>query len=96
VHRIRRRFAIFRSDEGKRRQHDDIEGAERCFRTAIERAQENAARSFELRAAMSMSRLWRKQGRRAEARSLLAGAYDGFTEGFDTPDLVDARRLLGR
>ena len=45
---------------------------------------------------MSMSRLWHKQGRRAGARSLLASAYDGFTEGFDTPDLVDARRLLGR
>jgi tetratricopeptide (TPR) repeat protein len=95
LHRLKGELLLQR-DEGKRRQHDDIEGAERCFRTAIERAQENAARSFELRAAMSMSKLWCKQGRRAEGRNLLAGAYDGFTEGFDTPDLVDARRLLGR
>ncbi len=96
LHRLKGELLLQRH-EGKRRQrHDDIEQAEGCFRIAIERAQENAARSFELRAAMSMCKLWRKQGRRADARRLLAEVYDWFTEGLSTPDLVDARRLLDR
>ena len=49
---------------------------------------------WELRAAMSLSRLWQQQGQRAEARQLLAEIYGWFTEGFDTPDLQDARSLL--
>jgi predicted ATPase len=59
---------------------------------AIARAQ--GARSFELRAATSLARLWRDQGQRAEARELLAPVYAWFTEGFDTQDLIDAKALL--
>jgi predicted ATPase len=49
---------------------------------------------WELRAAVSLARLWREQGRRAEARDLLAPVYGWFTEGFDTADLKDAKALL--
>ena len=59
---------------------------------AISRAQQ--AKSWELRAAMSMARLWRDQGRRAEAHDLLAPVYGWFTEGFDTLDLKQAKALL--
>ena len=52
------------------------------------------AKSWELRAAMSMARLWRNQGKRVEARDLLAPIYGWFTEGFDTPDLKEAKALL--
>ena len=52
------------------------------------------ARSLELRAATSLARLWRDQGKRAEARDLLALIYGWFTEGFDTRDLIDAKALL--
>ncbi len=52
------------------------------------------ARALELRAAMSLSRLWQQQGKRAEAYALLAPIYGWFTEGFDTADLQDARSLL--
>ena len=54
----------------------------------------NKAKSWELRAAMSMARLWRDQGKREEARDLLAGVYGWFTEGFDTRDLKEAKALL--
>jgi predicted ATPase len=68
--------------------------AEEAFLTAIAIAQQQKARSFELRAAMSMARLWRDQGKRDEARDLLAPVYGWFTEGFDTRDLKDAKALL--
>jgi class 3 adenylate cyclase/predicted ATPase len=68
--------------------------AERCFRRSIEVARAQQARSSELRAAASLARLWRDQGKRAEARDLLAPVYGWFTEGFDTPDLKDAKALL--
>ena len=55
---------------------------------------EQQAKSRELRAAMSMARLWRDQGKRNEARDLLAPVYDWFTEGFDTRDLKEAKTLL--
>jgi predicted ATPase len=54
----------------------------------------NKAKSWELRAAMSMARLWRDQSKRDEARGLLAGVYSWFTEGFDTRDLKEAKALL--
>jgi predicted ATPase len=68
--------------------------AEEAFLTAIAIAQQQKARSFELRAAMSMARLWRDQGKRNEARELLAPVYGWFTEGFDTRDLMEAKALL--
>ncbi len=68
--------------------------AEQLFRRALEIARAQEARSFELRAATSMARLWHCQGKDAEARALLAPVYGWFTEGFDTRDLVEAKALL--
>src|SRR5262249_15514365 len=68
--------------------------AEECFRRAIEIAQSQGAKSFELRAATSLARLLRNQGQPAPARALLASLYASFTEGFDTGDLVEAKALL--
>ena len=68
--------------------------AETDFREAIALAQKMQAKSWELRATMSLSRLLAKLGRRTEARTRLAGIYNWFTEGFDTADLKDAKALL--
>jgi predicted ATPase len=74
--------------------YPDPAKAEDSFRTALAIAREQGTRSYELRAATSLARLWREQGRRGEARDLLAPVYGAFTEGFDTADLQDAKRLL--
>lgn len=68
--------------------------AESCFNQAIEVARQQQAKSFELRAAMSLARLWQRQGKREQSRALLADVYGWFTEGFGTVDLQDARVLL--
>jgi predicted ATPase len=68
--------------------------AEECFWKAIEIARRQLAKSLELRAAMSLSRLWRKQGKQDKARQLLAEIHGWFAEGFDTADLQDAKTLL--
>jgi len=68
--------------------------AEACFDRALAVAGQQSARMWELRAAISLARLRAEQGKRAEARNLLAPVYDWFTEGFDTADLKDARALL--
>jgi tetratricopeptide (TPR) repeat protein len=68
--------------------------AERCFERALQISREQQARSLELRAATSLTRLLREEGRTDEARALLAPAYDWFTEGSETRDLKDARALL--
>jgi class 3 adenylate cyclase/predicted ATPase/tRNA A37 threonylcarbamoyladenosine biosynthesis protein TsaE len=68
--------------------------AEACFQQALTIARRQQAKSWELRAATSLARLWQQQGKRAEARALLAPLCDWFTEGFDTADLQDARALL--
>jgi predicted ATPase len=68
--------------------------AEACFRQALNMARRQQARSLELRAAMSLARLYQKQGRQAEVRPMLAECYEWFTEGLDTPDLREARALL--
>src|SRR5262249_39820843 len=68
--------------------------AESCFCQAIEIARRQGAKSLELRAAMSLSRLWQHQGKRAEAYELFAPIYGWFTEGFDPADLQEAKVLL--
>jgi predicted ATPase len=68
--------------------------AESCFRAALEAARSLQAKSWELRAAMSLSRLWQQQGKQTDAQRLLTPIYSWFTEGFDTADLRDARVLL--
>jgi class 3 adenylate cyclase/predicted ATPase len=68
--------------------------AESCFHQALAVAHAQQAKSLELRAAMSLSRLWQQQGKRAEARELLTPIYGWFTEGFDTADLQEAKALL--
>ena len=70
------------------------EDAERCFERALEMARRWDAKSFELRAATSLARLWRDQGRHEDARRALADVYGWFTEGFDTQDLRAAKVLL--
>jgi predicted ATPase len=68
--------------------------AETCFRKAIEIAQGQHAKSLELRATMSLARLWQSQGKKKDAHVLLSAIYNWFTEGFDTKDLQEARELL--
>jgi predicted ATPase len=72
----------------------DATKAQAYFERALAVSREQQARSWELRAAMSMARLWRDQGKRQQARELLAPVYDWFTEGFDTLDLRGAKALL--
>ena len=68
--------------------------AEECFRHALDIARRQLARSLELRAAMSLTRLWQQQGKRNEARQMLSDIYGWFTEGFDTADLKKAKMIL--
>ena len=70
------------------------EAAEELYRKALSIAEEQEAKLWELRAAASLARLRRDQGRRAEARDVLAPVYGWFTEGFETPDLKEAKALL--
>jgi predicted ATPase len=72
----------------------DASKAEKYFESALAIARAQQAKSWELRAAMSMARLWRDQGKRDKARELLAPVYGWFTEGFDTLDLKEAKALL--
>jgi hypothetical protein len=73
----------------------DFQGeAEACFLKAIAIAQKQQAKSLELRAVMSLARLWQYQGKSAQAHQMLSEIYNWFTEGFDTKDLQDARTLL--
>jgi predicted ATPase len=87
IHRLRGELT-------SRLQHPDPAKAEESFRTALAVAREQGTRGYELRAATSLARLWGEQGRRGEARDLLAPVYGWFTEGFDTADLKDAKALL--
>jgi serine/threonine protein kinase/predicted ATPase len=65
-----------------------------CFRRAIEKARDQRSKAWELRATMSLARLWQRLGRREDAHAALAAVYSTYTEGFTTPDLVDARAIL--
>jgi predicted ATPase len=71
-----------------------VEEAEALFHQSLETARRQEAKTFELRAATSLARLWQRRGKRAAARDLLLPVYEWFTEGFDTRDLKDARALL--
>ena len=73
------------------KKHAEAEG---CFHQALEIARQQQAKSLELRAAMSLSRLWQHQCKQADAGQLLAEVYSWFTEGFDTADLQEAKALL--
>jgi predicted ATPase len=73
---------------------DNSTEAETCFHKALDLARDQQAKSFELRIATSLARLWQQQGKRQEAYDLLAPVYYWFTEGFDTVDLIDAKALL--
>jgi predicted ATPase len=73
---------------------DNQAEAETCFHHALDIARSQQAKSLELRAATSLARLWHQQGKRQEAHDLLAPVYGWFTEGFDTPDLQEAKELL--
>jgi adenylate cyclase len=70
------------------------ETAETCYQQALTVSQAQGARWLELRAAMSLSRLWQRQGKRDQARELLAPIYGWFTESFETADLQEAKALL--
>ena len=72
----------------------DAAKAEAYLEQALTVARRQQAKSWELRAAMSMARLWRDQGKPQQARELLAPVYGWFTEGFDTRDLKEAKALL--
>jgi predicted ATPase len=85
LHRLQGELLLMQGDESE---------AEASFQQALSRARRRQAKSWELRAAVSLVRLWRKQGRKDEAHRLLAPIYGWFTEGFDTPDLREARALL--
>ena len=87
VHRVAGEIALKSPDP-------DAAKAEANFQQALTIARQQQAKSWELRAAMSLARLWRDQGKVREARELLAPVYGWFTEGFDTRDLKDAKALL--
>ena len=72
----------------------DRVAAEQNYHQALSVARPQSAKVFELRAATSLARFWHDEGKRAEARDLLAPVYGWFTEGFDTPDLIEAKALL--
>jgi predicted ATPase len=72
----------------------DVSGAETSLHKALEVARGQQAMSWELRSAVSLCRLWQKQGKQIQAAALLEGIYNWFTEGFDTPDLIAAGKLL--
>jgi predicted ATPase len=72
----------------------DIPQARACFHQALDVARNQQAKALELRAALSLSRLWQQQGKRDQAQQLLTEVYSWFTEGFATPDLQEARMWL--
>jgi predicted ATPase len=85
LYRLRAELLLNQGDEA---------GAEASFQKAIEVARRQQAKSWELRATVSLARLWQEQGRVDEARQMLAEVYGWFTEGFDTPDLQEAKALI--
>jgi predicted ATPase len=74
--------------------HSRADEAEESFQMSVQVSRQQSARLWELRAAMSLARLWRGQGKQEAAEEVLASVYEWFTEGFDTPDLKRAESLL--
>ena len=89
LHRLRGELLL--GQEGAKRK---VVEAEQCFQQALAIARNQQAKALELRAAMSLSRLWQAHGKRAVAHESLAEIYGWFTEGFDTADLQEAKALL--
>jgi predicted ATPase len=87
LHRLKGELLLQRSS-------DNHTEAETCFQKALDIARRQQAKSFELRAATSLARLWQQQGKRQDAYDLLAPVYGWFTEALDTADLQDAKALL--
>jgi predicted ATPase len=87
LHRLRGELLL--ADDPSR-----LSQAEGCFRRAIETARVQQSKGWELRAATSLARLWQRSGRNEDARAALVAVYGSYTEGFTTPDFVDARCLL--
>jgi hypothetical protein len=93
----RRNTSRYQAASERYRHHQESERraeAENCFRKAIDVARSQDAKSFELRTTISFARLLAHQGPREEAKMMLRNIYNWFTEGFDTPDLKDAKALL--
>jgi len=95
LHRLRGELLLLRAAKShpaqdSQEQHE----AETCFQHALDVARQQQAKSLELRATMGLARLWQRQGKRAQAHTLLAPIYGWFTEGFDTADLQEAKALL--
>jgi predicted ATPase len=93
LHRLKGELTLDRHSGANMRSEAQDE-AEAWYRRALQVARKQSAKSWELRAAMSLARLWRKQDRREEARAILAPVYEWFTEGLETSDLSEARALL--
>ena len=87
LHRLKGELLLQQSEDN----HSEAEG---CYQKSLRVSRKQEAKSWELRAATSLARLWQQQGKTAEARELLAPVYNWFTEGFDTADLKDAKALL--
>jgi predicted ATPase len=94
LYRLKGELTLQQGEMHGSRSHDVEAEAEACFQKAIEITRKQHAKSLELRAVMSLARLWQQQGKRAEAHQLLSAIYGWFTEGFDTKDLQEAKSLL--
>jgi predicted ATPase len=96
LHRIKGKLLLAREGKNQKAKskREKVSEAETCMRQAIEIARQQSAKSLELRAVMSLSRLWQRQGKQDEARQMLGEIYGWFTEGFDTADLKEAKELL--
>src|SRR5215831_11722991 len=93
LHRVKGELMLHQHSDANRRKTVEAE-AEASYQRALQIARDQSAKSWELRAAMSLVRLLQKQNRREEARAVLAPTYEWFTEGLDTRDLSEAQALL--
>jgi predicted ATPase len=94
MHRLRGELLLLTRSRTAYKASDPVSQAEVCFRQAIKIARSQQSKSLELRAGLSLARLWADNGKNTEARDLLAPIYGWFTEGFGTPDLKEAKALL--